>query len=75
VDVAVRLEAPLGVVLERRIADDGAVLLDQPGVALRVGQLAPVVGHVLLGPVAGAREGPVERLPHDDDGREVRRPG
>ena len=75
VNVAVCLEAPLGVVLERRVAHDCAVLLDQPGVALRVGQLAPVVGHVFLGPVAGAREGRIERLAHDDDGREVVRPG
>ena len=74
VDVAVGLEAPVTVVLEGGVADHGCAVLDDPGVALRVGERAPVVRHVLLGPVARAGERKVERLTQSDDCREVLAP-
>ena len=72
VHVSIGEEGALAVVLDCRIADDPARILDDPGVALRVGERPPVVRHVLLRPVAGARERAVEGLADGHDGSEVR---
>ena len=72
--IAVGLERAHAVVLEGRVPDDRAAVLDEPGVALGVGQRPPVVGHVFLRPVTRADEPAVEGLAQGDDRREVLRP-